>query len=397
MELNRRDAGMMMAAAACSLAFPRSGESGQETRWKKGALYPREALFYDRLGDGKIRCGLCPRQCVVLPGKRGFCGTRENRKGRYFALAHANPCAVHVDPIEKKPFFHVLPGSMSFSVATAGCNLRCKFCQNWKISQTRPDLTENIHLEAPDVADLARKYDCPSITGTYVEPTIFFEYELEMVEAAHRQGLRYFCHSNGFINRDPLKKLSTVLDAACIDLKGFSEDYYRSMSQGKLQPVLDSLKLLKSRGVWLEVVNLVVPGQNDSPEMLRALCRWVAKELSVETPLHFSRFFPLYKLKQLPPTPVGTLDLAWKIAREEGLHYVYVGNVPGHPAIHTSCPKCGMILIRRRGFFVEENHLQDGCCPKCHEAIPGIWSATRRPKAAQEKPGRDSAEAPSRG
>jgi len=397
MQLDRRDACLLTAAASCSFCVPHEAAAEGDLQWKRGALFPREAMYYEHLEGGKIQCGICPRRCVVEKGERGFCATRENRKGRYVALAHANPCAVHVDPVEKKPFFHVLPGTMSFSVATAGCNLRCKFCQNWKISQTQPDLSDNIHLEGVDVAALAGKYQCPSITATYVEPTIFFEYELEMAKAAHEKDLLYFRHSNGYINPEPLKELCHVLDAACIDLKGFSEDYYHRMSQGRLQPVLDSLRMLKSMGVWVEVVNLVVPGWNDSPKMLRALCKWVARELSVDTPLHFSRFFPLYKLKQLPPTPVATLDLAWKIAREEGLRFVYVGNVPGHPAVDTVCPQCGKTLIRRKGFFVEENLLVDGCCPKCHEVIPGIFSKKRPPRTVQGKQGQGSGGDPGRG
>jgi len=345
---------------------------------ERGRAGRKASPYFIPLAGGAVQCTLCPHGCEVSPGERGLCRVRENVNGQYTSLVYGNPCAVHVDPIEKKPFFHVLPATLSFSVATAGCNLDCKFCQNWEISQASPDDTQNYDLPPAAVVEAALLSECRSVASTYVEPTIFIEYMLDMGRLARERGLLNVMHSNGFINGPPLKDLCAVLDAACIDLKGFSDDYYRDMTGGRLQPVLDTLKRLREWGVHTEIVNLLVTGKNDTPEAIRALCRWIKAELGADAPLHFTRFMPLYKLKSLEPTPIPTLERAWAIGREEGLHFVYIGNVPGHEAEHTVCPKCHARIIERRGYRILAQRLRDGRCEACGTAIAGIWSAPQK-------------------
>lgn len=344
----------------------------------RGYIGRKLSPYFSPLGGGRIRCELCPRFCEVDDGERGYCRVRQNREGQYYSLVYGNPCAVRVDPVEKKPFFHVLPGSLSFSIATAGCNLNCKFCQNWEISQAKPDDTYNYQAPPETVAENAARNECASIASTYVEPTIFIEYMIDIGKAARPKKILNVMHSNGYINPAPLDDLCRFLDAACIDLKGFTDEYYREMTEGTLEPVLSTLKRLKQLGVHTEIVNLVVPGKNDKMSGIRDMCRWIGKELGPETPLHFSRFHPLYRLQSLQPTPVATLEEAWKAAREEGLHHVYVGNVPGHPGESTICPKCGAVLVDRIGYTVRNVRLKDGKCSQCGRPLPGIW---KRPEA----------------
>lgn len=340
---------------------------------QKGLLGKKLSPYFTAI-DGKIvRCELCPRHCEVATGERGYCRVRTNIDGKYYSLAYGNPCAVNIDPIEKKPFFHVLPGSRSFSIATAGCNLNCKFCQNWEISQARPDDTYNYDLPPEQVVKNAAHYQCQSIASTYVEPTIFIEYMLDIGQLAKQQGILNIMHSNGFVNGPPLKDLCQYLDAACIDLKGFTDSYYQVLTEGNLGPVLETLKRLKGWGVHTEIVTLIVPGKNDDLQQVRTMARWIKTELGPDTPLHFSRFYPLYKLKSLPPTPVATLEEARKTALSEGLNFVYLGNVPGHEAEHTTCPQCKSRLIERTGYQIQLIELEDGKCRKCGRSIPGIW------------------------
>ena len=340
---------------------------------KKGYIGRKLSPFFTPLAAERIRCDLCPHGCEVEEGERGYCEVRENIGGRYYSLVYGNPCAVHVDPIEKKPFFHVLPSSRSLSIATAGCNFDCKFCQNWEISQARPDDTQNYELPPEQVVQLAEHYQCKSIASTYVEPTIFAEYMIDIGIVARNRGMLKVMHSNGYINSNPLRVLSEHLDAACIDLKAFTEAYYRDLTEGSLGPVLATLKQLKESGVHTEIVNLIIPGKNDETEQITAMCRWIKNELGPNVPLHFSRFYPLYKLKSLPPTPVSTLERARNIALKEGLHFVYIGNVPGHPGEHTDCPRCKARLIQRWGYKVTILHLKQGSCDQCGQPIPGIW------------------------
>jgi pyruvate formate lyase activating enzyme len=341
---------------------------------KQGRIGKKLSPYFTSLENGRIRCTLCPRFCEAAPGERGHCEVRENIDGRYYSLVYGNPCAVHADPIEKKPFFHVLPSTRSFSLATAGCNLDCKFCQNWEISQALPDNTYNYDLSPEKVVALAKRYKCRSIASTYVEPTIFMEYMLDIGKLAKEAGLLKVIHSNGYINPDPLADLCDHLDAACIDLKGFTETYYREMTGGDLQPVLDTLKALHRRKIHTELVTLLVPGKNDDQGMLREMSQWIRDELGAGTPLHFSRFHPMYKLKSLPPTPAKTLEKARETAMDAGLHFVYIGNVPGNEGEHTHCPQCRKTVIERVGYRIRANHLKGGACAFCGEAIPGIWA-----------------------
>ncbi len=366
----------LKATACCALfwAVSNSPSPALAQKGNKGLLGSKLSPHFTSLKDGKIQCRLCPRECIVPSGGRGFCGVRENREGKYYSLVYGNPCAVHVDPVEKKPFYHLLPASTSFSIATAGCNFRCKFCQNWEISQVTPDETYNFELPPDRVVELAKKAGSRSIAYTYVEPTIFYEYMLDTAKLAKKEGILNVCHSNGFINPGPLKELSKVLGGANIDLKSFTEEFYSSMSQGRLAPVLRTLKTLKGEGIHLEITNLVIPTQNDDPEMVQKMCVWIKNELGPDTPIHFSRFYPLYKLRNLPPTPVTTLERNRKIAMEAGLEYAYIGNVPGHEGERTYCPSCKKVLINRQGYYVAEINLNKGKCKFCGKPISGIWT-----------------------
>jgi pyruvate formate lyase activating enzyme len=333
-----------------------------------------EARHYQKLPDKMVRCKLCPRECVVPPGERGYCRVRENRGGTYYSLVHSRVVAAHIDPVEKKPFFHFLPGSLAFSVATAGCNVNCKFCQNWEISQARPEDLRSVKLLPKDLAARARQSGCPLLAYTYSEPTVFNEYVVDSAEAGHAVGLRSVVVSNGFIQQEPLKKLCRSVDAIKTDVKAFSEKYYREVVRGELRPVLDTVVTVRKHGTWSEIVYLVVPTLNDSDAEFRGLARWIKSELGPEMPVHFTRFYPLYLLKNLPPTPVETLERAKAVADAEGLQYVYIGNVPGHPGENTYCPKCRRLLIERAGFTIRQMHVREGKCESCKHAIPGVWT-----------------------
>ncbi|MGB7546811.1 MAG: AmmeMemoRadiSam system radical SAM enzyme [Terracidiphilus sp.] len=333
-----------------------------------------EAKFYQKLPNKKIKCKLCPRECTVGDKERGYCGVRENRGGTYYSLVHSRVCAAHVDPIEKKPLFHYLPGTVAFSLATAGCNVNCKFCQNWDISQSRPEQVPSNYVPPQRVAELAREYNCPTIAYTYSEPVVFSEFLMDAADAGHAAGVRSVVVSNGYIQEEALKAAYGKMDAVKIDLKAFTESYYRDVVTGQLKPVLDTLVTLRKMGKWTEIVYLVVPALNDSDAEFRSLAQWVKTNLGVDVPLHFTQFHPDYLLKNLPITPVPTLERAKAIADAEGLHYVYIGNVPGHPAQNTYCPQCRRMLVERVGFTASRMLIRkDGSCPFCRHAIPGIW------------------------
>ncbi len=340
---------------------------------QQGFINPQPALFYQALPNNQVKCLLCPQSCEVFDGDRGNCGVRENRGGKYYTLVYGNPCAVHMDPVEKKPFFHILPGSFSYSIATAGCNLHCKFCQNWEISQALPEDTYNMDLPPEQVVAQARQKRAASIAHTYVEPMIFYEYMLAVGRLAKKAGVLNVCHSNGYINPEPLEKLADVLDAACIDLKAFTNKFYQDLVGGELEPVLKALKILHRRKVHLELVNLIVPQHNDRPEEITAMCGWIRDNLGPLTPLHFSRFYPMHKMQSLHPTPVSTLEKARDLARQAGLNYVYIGNLPGHEAESTYCHACNELVISRRGYLIGEVRLNHGHCGHCQAEIPGIW------------------------
>lgn len=335
--------------------------------------FVREARYWEKLEHKQIRCKLCPRHCVIDDHERGYCGVRENRNGKYYTLVYSRAATYHIDPIEKKPLFHFYPGSMAFSIATAGCNLNCKFCQNWQISQVTPEQVDSYYLPPQKLARLAKEYGTKSIAYTYNEPTIFYEYMYDTALAGHEEGVKSVVITAAYIEQDPVSELSRVVDAIKVDLKAFTEKYYQEVVHGELKPVLKALETIRAQGTWLEIVYLVVPTLNDDEKEIKALSRWIKKYLGPDVPIHFTRFYPQYLLKNLPPTPVSTLDRCKAIADAEGLHFVYVGNVPGHPAENTYCPHCGKVLVERIGFTVKSMKIKDGRCPYCHTPIPGIW------------------------
>lgn len=333
-----------------------------------------EAMFYRKIDEETVQCQLCPRRCILMNGQRGFCRVREPVKEKLYSLVYELPCAVHVDPIEKKPFFHVLPATTAFSIATAGCNLRCKFCQNWSISQKKPEETDNIELSCEEVVAGAVKSGSRSIAYTYTEPSVFYEYMIDTAKIAKSRGLKNLYHTGGYLNPEPAKELAKYMDAANVDLKGFDKKYLNEVCQQELEPVLTLLKTLKEEGVLVEITNLIVPTLNDNMDYKRQMASWIKQNLGPDTPLHFSRFWPQYKLRTLYPTPVAVLEEARKIALAEGLYYVYIGNIPGHEGENTFCPNCKRKVILRAGYKVLENNLQDGKCKFCKFNISGIWS-----------------------
>ncbi|MBN2367159.1 MAG: AmmeMemoRadiSam system radical SAM enzyme [Calditrichaeota bacterium] len=337
-------------------------------------VYQHEARWYEKIPHKRVKCLLCPRECVVDDRERGYCGVRENYDGIYYTLVHSRPCTYHIDPIEKKPLFHFLPGTQAFSMATVGCNVDCQFCQNWQISQIRPEQADNLDLPPARVVEMTREAGAPSIAYTYSEPVIFSEYMVDTAVEGNKYGIRSVMISNGYIQEKPMRELAEVLSAVKIDLKAFTEKYYRDVVAGELKPVLDTLVLLKKLDIWTEIVYLVVPTLNDGDKEFRDLAKWMKGNLGTDIPVHFTRFYPQYKLQNLPPTPVGTLERAAEISRAEGMRFVYVGNVPGHKDENTRCPACGKVLIQRRGFWIIQNRISEGKCPDCGEKIPGIWT-----------------------
>ncbi|MFA5143903.1 MAG: AmmeMemoRadiSam system radical SAM enzyme [Candidatus Omnitrophota bacterium] len=334
----------------------------------------RVAGWWESLGNNVVHCGLCPRKCIINPGQRGFCEARINREGVLYTLGYGNPIAVHVDPIEKKPFFHVLPGTRTYSIAVAGCNMRCLFCQNWQISQARPDEVTAYDVPPEKVVANAKRSGCPFIVYTYTEPTVFYEYMLDISRLAKKSGLRNGMHTCGYINPAPLKELLKYMDAVNVDLKSFDPEFYKKMaSMADIGSVLETIKSVKREGVWLELTNLIIPGQNDDPGQIRRMCEWIKDNVGGDVPLHLSRFTPAFKLQNLPPTPLEKLEEAYRIAKDVGLKYVYVGNVPGHTFENTYCPKCKRIAIARIGYEVLENNIVDGRCRSCGDKISGIW------------------------
>ncbi|HEX7424670.1 MAG TPA: AmmeMemoRadiSam system radical SAM enzyme [Terriglobales bacterium] len=349
--------------------------SGAGPQKQDDSRFTVEAKFYQKLQNKKIKCKLCPRECTVGDRERGYCGVRENRGGTYYTLVHSRVCTAHIDPIEKKPLFHYLPGTLAFSLATAGCNVNCKFCQNWDISQVRPEQVPADYAPPQRIADLAKQYRCPTIAYTYSEPVVFSEYLMDAADAGHEAGIRSVVVSNGYMQEEALKTAYGKMDAVKIDLKAFSESYYKDVVVAELKPVLDSLVTLRKMNKWTEIVYLVVPTLNDSDSEFRGLARWIKTNLGVDVPIHFTQFHPEYLLKNLPITPVPTLERAKAIADAEGLHYVYIGNVPGHPAQNTYCPKCHRMLVERLGFTASRMLIRKGSCPFCGQPIPGVWHA----------------------
>lgn len=334
-----------------------------------------EAFHYSTNGED-VQCGVCPNRCYLEPGDRSICRSKVNIKGKLYSLAYGNPCSVHIDPIEKKPLNHFFPRTSVFSIAATGCNFRCLNCQNWEISQQRPEDVRHGELFPGDVVREAVKRKIPSIAYTYSEAVTFYEYMYDTAKEAKRQGLRNVLVSNGYINSKPLLELTPFLDGANINLKSFDERIYQSLNGGTLQPVLETFKTLHREGVWFEMTTLVVPAYIEDPDMIKRMCGWILRELGPEYPLHFTRFFPQYKLTRLPPTPVKTLENFRDLALKEGIRYVYIGNVPGHSGGHTYCHNCKKLIVERLGFLLNQFHIKDGRCQFCDAVIPGRWAVS---------------------
>lgn len=331
----------------------------------------KEAMFYRKLGDKKVQCFLCPRKCVILPEKRGFCKVRENQGGILYSLVYSKLCSMGIDPIEKKPLYHFAPGSRTLSICTVGCNLDCQYCQNWEISHPEEVAGDNYPPER--IVEIARKQGLEGISYTYTEPTIFYEYALDTMKLAKQAGFYNTWVSNGFTNPEPAMEASRYLDAVNIDIKG-SEAFYRKLCNVPSEEAIkQAAKIYKEQGVWVETTTLIIPGYNDSRKALTEISRWVKKNLGPETPIHFSRFHPHFKMTDTAPTPLKTLEMAYGIAKGEGLQYAYIGNVLGHRYESTYCPKCGKLLIERAGF---QTNLKKDKCDCGHElALAGReWS-----------------------
>jgi pyruvate formate lyase activating enzyme len=337
--------------------------------------FVREASWYKKLEHKMVECTLCPRRCKVADQETGWCGVRTNDGGIYYTHIFGRPVSIHNDPVEKKPLFHFRPGSNAFSMSTAGCNFECQFCQNWEISQFRPEqIPARYGFVPPErLVAAARRKGSGSIAFTYGEPVVFFEYMLATAKISKPAGIPGVMISNGYIDAGPMNQLCDVLGAVKIDFKAFSHSFYKRWCRGALDPVLETMKLIRKRGVWLEMVHLTIPTLNDSDDETKALCDWVLENLGPDVPLHFTRFHPTYKLKNLPRTPPSALERQWKIAKKAGIHYPYVGNMPGNEGENTRCHHCGKIVIKRVGFVVTENRIKNGKCGECDLPIPGVW------------------------
>lgn len=349
---------------ALAIGFPNDAPS---SLWK----WAREADWYERSGTF-VKCTLCPHECVLQENDRGFCRARVVKNDKLFSVVYGNPCAIHVDPIEKKPLFHFLPGSPILSVAMAGCNLRCLNCQNWEISQAKPETTQNFDLSCPELIQAAASKQIPSIAYTYTEPITFFEYVKDASTLGHQHKLRNVLVTAGYINEPPARELGRLVDAANIDIKAFNRFDCVKLTGSTLDPVLAATKALKDEGVWIELTRLIVPNYSDNLDDIRRMCAWIRETLGPFTPLHFSRFHSAYRLSSVPPTPPSSLEKAYKVAKDEGLAFVYLGNIDIGFGQDTICPKCGEKVIVRQGFEVIRNRLTGGKCP-CGFQVPGIW------------------------
>jgi pyruvate formate lyase activating enzyme len=340
----------------------------------------KEARLYERLSEGRVRCQLCAHRCTIAEGKRGVCQARENRKGVLYSLVYGQSISQAIDPVEKKPLFHFYPGSSAYSFATTGCNFHCSFCQNWQISQVSADEYRLVDHAAPPeyLAKAAHYHGCRSIAYTYTEPTIFFEYAYDTAVLAHSYDVKNIYVTNGYMTNEMLDAFDPYLDAANVDIKSFRDDFYHKVCGARLQPVLDSIRYMKQKKIWVEITTLIVPGQNDSEQELTELAAFIAQEVGVDTPWHVSRFHPDYEMRDTSPTPVTTLHRAREIGLQAGLRYVYEGNVFGSEGENTYCYHCHNLLIRRAGFGVLQNVIRPGSqCPHCGTVVDGVGMTAR--------------------
>lgn len=334
----------------------------------------REALFYKKMSDGTIACRLCFRECMIQVGGRGFCRNRENREGKLYSLVYGRPSRPQLDPIEKEPMYHMFPGSKILCTGTAGCNFRCKFCQNWHLSQKSPEEFERFaeELQPNAIVEAAESLQA-GLSFTYNEPTVFYEFMHDISKLGKERGLITIFHTNGGMKLEPMKMLLKHMMGVTVDLKGFTADFYKDASFAEMTPVLETLQAIKKEGKWLEVVNLLIPTLNDNMQNVGEMCRWIKNNLGDTVPVHFLRFFPAYKMTKLPPTPVKTLEMARDVAVKAGLQYVYIGNVPGHKYNSTFCPRCEKSVILRYHFTVMRMDVKKGKCKYCGYLMPGLW------------------------
>ncbi len=333
----------------------------------------KEALYYKKVKNNIVHCYLCPWNCVIKPNNFGNCGARKNIEGKLYPLVYAKPVSVAIDPIEKKPLYHFFPGSSALSIGTLGCNLHCLNCQNYDISQSKADEFIRREVQPKELIETAIKNNCKSISYTYNEPTIFYEYVLETAKLARKKGIKNTMVTNGYINKEPLKELYPLIDAANIDLKSLDEDFYKRICGVRLKPVLEAIKEIKKIGTWIELTNLIIPGHNDKKEQIEKLVKWVKENVGIKTPLHFSAFYPTYKMLDAERTPPQTLLKAKEIAKKHGLKYIYLGNTSLQDSGNTYCPKCNKLLIERGWFEVYKNNIKNNSCPYCNEKIDGVF------------------------
>ncbi|VVB51296.1 7-carboxy-7-deazaguanine synthase [uncultured archaeon] len=336
---------------------------------------PHEAALYEKNEGNAVRCRLCAHRCLVQEGKRGVCGVRGNEGGKLYALSYGKIISSAIDPVEKKPLFHFLPGTRIYSIAGVGCNFRCKFCQNWEISQhlrLGGDITGE-ETTPEEVVEAAAQTQCKSIAFTYTEPTIFHEFNVDVMKLAKKRGLKTAYVSNGFITPEAVTELSGLLDAVNVDIKAFTNDFYVKICGATLEGVLEGCRQYRKNGVWLEITTLVIPGQNDDDAQLTGIARFIAEELGADVPWHVTAFHPDYQMKDVPATPVEALQKAYDIGKKAGLRYVYAGNIPHTEAENTLCPKCQTLLIERDYYAIKKNALKVGACPRCSTKIAGVW------------------------
>lgn len=377
---SRRDffkagAGGICALGLGCLPLNALGQTGPDPATpRKGYVNPAPSPWFREISGGGLQCSLCPRRCELSPGERAMCRVRENRDGRGYTLAYGNPALVREDPVERLPFFHAFPGSRTLSLSTAGCNLSCKFCEVWDMALVDPEEIYAYDMPPERVIRHTRDSGLSIISYAFGEPSVFYEYMFETAALAKEEGMANLLHTAAYLEPDPLRELAPRLDAANVDLKGFEGKFYQDAVGGDIQPVLDSLKLLREEGVHLEITNILIPTLNDGQEEIGQMCEWIRRELGPDVPLHFARFYPLYELSHLPQTPVSSLDQARDTAREAGLEFVYVARVTGHEGENTFCPDCGEKIIDRTGFVIDEMRLTNGKCEECGRRIPGKWS-----------------------
>ena len=335
----------------------------------------KEAMLYSPLSDGKVQCSLCNHRCIISHSKRGLCGVRENRDGKLYTLVYGRAISLNVDPIEKKPIFHLFPGSTSFSMAAVGCNFQCLQCQNHDISQMpkgQDGRIEGSEVSPSKIISLTKQYRCRSISYTYTEPTIYFEYAYDTARQGSQEGIKNIFVTNGYMTEEALKAIQPYLDAANVDLKSYNEKFYKEICGAKLKPVLENLKWMRQMGIWIEITTLVIPTLNDSDHEFEEIAQFIVS-LGPEVPWHISAFYPTYKMLNLPRTPASLLHRAREIGIKAGLRYVYCGNIPGEEGEDTFCPSCGRRVIERMGFRVTRNDIIKGECRHCHTKIEGVW------------------------